>query len=50
MCHCQGRIKGGVQGVQAPPPPPKFSEPFFKSEGKEVNIFLGLQFFQEEGV
>ena len=37
MCHCQGRIKGGVQGVQASPPPsPKIFRTIFESAGKEV--------------
>ena len=36
MCHCQGRIKGGVQGVQAPPPSPKIFRTIFESAGKEV--------------
>ena len=54
----KGVFKGGVQGVQTPP---KFSDFFLKSEGKEIerkrrkrdvggglplNIFLGLIFFQ----
>ena len=31
----KGVFKGGVQGVQTPPPP-KFSDFFLKSEGKET--------------
>ena len=30
----KGVFKGG--GVQTPPPPPKFSDFFLKSEGKEI--------------
>ena len=31
----KGVFKGvGVQGVQTPPPPPKFSDFFLKSKGK----------------
>ena len=61
MCRVtvKGVFKGGVQGVQTPP---KFSDFFLKSEGKEIerkrkkgmlgggglplNIFLGLIFFR----
>ena len=57
----KGVFKGGVQGVQTPPPPEIFRF-FLKSEGKEIerkrkkgmlgggglplNIFLGLIFFR----
>ena len=56
----KGVFKGGVQGVQTPPP--KFSDFFWKSEGKEIerkrkkkgcwggglplNILLRLRYFQ----
>ena len=59
ICYSQGRIEGGVQGVQ-PPPPPEIFRFFLKSEGKEIerkrkkemlrggglplNIFLGWIF------
>ena len=56
----KGVFKRGVQGVQTPPPP-KFSDFFLKSEGKEIerkrkkrdvggglplNILFGLIFFR----
>ena len=39
MCPCQGRIKGGVQGVQAPPLPQNFQKYFRKcrKRGKKRN-------------
>ena len=56
----KGVFKGGFRGFK-PPPPPKFSDFFLKSEGKEIerkrkkkgmwggglplNIFLGLIIF-----
>ena len=36
MHSIKGVFKGGVQGVQTPPPPPEIFRFFLKSEGKEV--------------